>query len=55
MLTGQDHIHGMRDFQSKPLCSQFNYNFVVLERRLQESSCSEAFEKTGEEVNNSLT
>ena len=55
VLTGQEHIHSMRDFQSKPICSQFNYTFVVLERRLQESNCSEAFDKTREVVNNSLT
>ena len=47
VVTVQDHIHNMRDFQSKSICFQFNYTFVVLERSLQESSCLEAFEKIG--------
>ena len=34
VLAGQGHIHSMRDFQSKPICSQFNYTFVVLEKSL---------------------
>ena len=54
VLRGQNHIHSIRDFQSKPICSQSNYIFVVLERDLWESSCSEAFDKTGEVVNNVL-
>ena len=45
----------MCNFQSKPSCSQFNYNFLVLERSLQESGCSEAFDKTGDVVNSVLT
>ena len=48
VLTGQDYIHSMRDFQSKPICSQFNLTFVVLERSLH-------FDKTREVVNNALT
>ena len=28
MLTGQDHIHSMRDFQSKSICFQFNWTSV---------------------------
>ena len=31
VLTGQDHIHSMHDFQSKLISSQFNYTFVILE------------------------
>ena len=31
VLKGKDHFHNMRDFQSKPICSKFNYTFVVLE------------------------
>ena len=27
VLTGPDHIHSMRDFQSSPICSQFDYTF----------------------------
>ena len=55
MLTGQVHIYTMLDFQSKPLCSQSNYTFLVLDRSFWESSCSEAFDKTEEVVNNVLT
>ena len=44
--------HSMRHFQSKPICSLST--FVVLERGLYESSCSGAFEKTGEVVNNAM-
>ena len=54
-LRGQNHIHSMRDFHSNPFCPQFNYTFVVLERSLEESCCSKAFNKTGEVVNNALT
>ena len=55
MLTGQDHIHSMRDFRSRSISSQFNYTFLVLQIGLLESSCSEAFDKTGKVVNNALT
>ena len=55
LCAGQVHIYIMRDFQSKSICSQFNYTFAVLERSLLENSCSEAFEITGEVVNNALT
>ena len=27
VLTGPDHIQSMRDFQSSPICSQFDYTF----------------------------
>ena len=55
VLTGQNHIYSMCDFYSKPSCSQFNYTFVVLERSLLESICSEAFDNTVEVLNNALT
>ena len=55
VLTGQDHIHSMRDFHSNPICSQFSYTFVVLERSLEEICCSKAFDKTGKVINHALT
>ena len=55
VLTGKDHIHSIRDFDSKPICSQFNNTFYGLERSFQESSSSEAFAKTREVLNNALT
>ena len=27
VLTGQDHIHSIRDFQSKTVCSTFDYTW----------------------------
>ena len=54
-LTGQDHIHSVRDFHSKPIYSQFDQTFVDLEKSLQESNCSVAFDKTRDRDNNALT
>ena len=33
VLTGQDHTHSMHDFQSKTVCSQFNYTWCSSRKR----------------------